>query len=357
MRPVRGQGMVGEPSARAAVLAAGRAAGAILLVLILPPTLFSRRRQPAYDEARRFVRQLHAQPITQLFTSRFFSDSLWNTRVYAVGSAIVAITLGMIQALIVERTNTPGRALVFLGAVISLGIPHVLYVVAWLLLLGRSGPVNELSAARRGLAASEPIDVYSMWGMILIEGVGFAPLTFLLMSAVLKVDRRLLRGSRDDERRPPLTTFWTVTLRMGLPGVLALLLLVFIRAFESFEVPALVGLAGNITVLTTDIYQSSIKEFRSVNRRISGAYSVCLLLIVALLLLWYNRLSRHAHQFQTITGKGYRPRVINLGRWRYLAAGPAAFSCSSSSLPLRMLVFASLQPFYEGVTADSLRTA
>ena len=63
-----------------------------------------------------------------------------------IGSAFVAIVLGVVQALIVERTNTPGRRYVFLGAVISLGIPHVLYVVAWLLLLGRTGPVNALIA-------------------------------------------------------------------------------------------------------------------------------------------------------------------------------------------------------------------
>ena len=56
----------------------------------------------------------------------------------------MAITLGVMQALIVERTNAPGRGYAFLAAILSLGIPHVLYVVAWLLLLGRTGPVNEL---------------------------------------------------------------------------------------------------------------------------------------------------------------------------------------------------------------------
>ena len=55
--------------------------------------------------------------------------------------------------------------------------------VAWLLILGRSGPLNALLNAWFGI---EPIDVYSMWGMIVIEGVGFTPLTFLLMSSVLK---------------------------------------------------------------------------------------------------------------------------------------------------------------------------
>ncbi len=62
----------------------------------------------------------------------------------------MAITLGVVQALIVERTNTPGRQYVFLSAVVSLGIPHVLYVVAWLLLLGRTGPVNDADRALHG---------------------------------------------------------------------------------------------------------------------------------------------------------------------------------------------------------------
>ena len=92
--------------------------------------------------------------------------------------------IGTVQALIVERTNTPGRNLALFGAIISLGVPHILYTVAWLLLLGRSGPLNDLIA----LITQQPqaINVYSMWEMILIQGIGFVPLTFLLMSAVFR---------------------------------------------------------------------------------------------------------------------------------------------------------------------------
>jgi iron(III) transport system permease protein len=131
------------------------------------------------------------------------------------------------------------------------------------------------------------------------------------------------------------------------------MLLIGIRAFESFEVPALVGLAGNVTVLTTEIYQSS-KNAAVPSWGESGAYSVCLLLIVTLLLLWHNRLAHHAHQFQTITGKGYRPRVIDLGGWRHATAGLLVFIfILVILLPVGILVFTSLQPFYEGLTTDS----
>src|SRR5580692_297903 len=328
---------------------------AILLVLILPPTLFLVATSLHTTRPDGSFGPFTLQYYGQLFTSPYFAGSLWNTVVYAIGSALVAITLGVTQALIVERTIAPGRGYAFLAAILSLGIPHVLYVVAWLLLLGRAGPVNGLIGFIGGGAGEGPaLDVYSMWGMIVIEGVGFAPLTFLLMSAVLRSTDASFEEAAMMSGAGPVRTFRSITLRMCLPGILALLLLVVIRAFESFEVPALVGLAGNVSVLTTDIYQSS-KNSSLPNYGLSGAYSVCLLLIVVLLLVWHHRLSRHARRFQTITGKGYRPRIIDLGRGRYLAAALLlATFLLVTVLPVGMLAFTSLQPFYEGVTAESL---
>jgi iron(III) transport system permease protein len=327
---------------------------AILLVLILPPTLFLVDTSLHATKPDGSLGQFTLQYYGQLFTSPYFAASLWNTIVYAIGSAVVAITLGVAQALIVERTNAPGRSYAFLAAILSLGIPHVLYVVAWLLLLGRAGPVNELIGLVRGAAGEGPaLDVYSMWGMVLIEGVGFAPLTFLLMSAVLRSTDASFEEAAMMSGAGPLRTFGAITLRLGLPGILALLLLVVIRAFESFEVPALVGLAGNVSVLTTNIYQSS-KNSSMPNYGESGAYSVCLLLIVVLLLIWHHRLSHHARRFQTITGKGYRPRIIDLGRGRFAAAAALLVTfLMVTALPVGMLVFTSLQPFYEGLTSES----
>jgi iron(III) transport system permease protein len=327
---------------------------AILLVLILPPTLFLIDTSFHLTNPDGSFGAFTLQYYRQLFASPYFATSLRNTAIYAVGTAVVAIVLGGIQALIVERTNAPGRRYMIAAAILSLGVPHVLYVVAWLLLLGRAGPVNALIAlAIGGGAENAPLDVYSMWGMVLIEGVGFVPLTFLLMSAVLHSTDPAFEEAALMSGAGPLLTFRAITLRMALPGILALLLLVFIRGFESFEVPALVGLAGNIGVLTTDIYQSS-KNSSLPDYGQSGAYSVCLLLTVMLLLVWHHRLAGNARRYQTITGKGYRPRVLDLGRGRLPAAGMLlATFMLVTVLPVGMLVFTSLQPFYEGVTLQS----
>ncbi len=315
--------------------------GAILLLVILPPLIFllvASVHTTNYDGS---FDQLTFRYFADLVGSATFFRALGNTAIYATGAAVVGIVLGVV----VERTNTPGRKYVFLGAVISLAIPHVLYVVAWLLIVARAGPVNQFFAMLLG-DGTFVIDVYSLPGMILIEGVSFVPLTFLMMSAVLRVTDAAFEEASMMSGANAVTTFWRITLRMGMPGVLALLLLSFIRAFESFEVPAIVGLAGGIEVLTTNIYQST-QAAMPPNFGQAGAHSVFLLCALSVLLFFYSQVSKHAHKYQTITGRAYRPRVIDLGRMRWfgtlLVVGILFLVIG---MPLLIILFASLQPFY-----------
>ena len=324
---------------------------ALLLTAVLPPVIFlvsASLHETLPDGAQgAFTLRFYQQ----LVSGRFFLPSLMNTFLYACGSAVIAISVGTAQALIVERTNSPGRKLAFLAAIISLGVPHVLYVVAWLLLLGRSGPVNEL--IENLFHQPQALDVYSLWGMMLIEGVGFVPLTFLLMSSVLRSTDASFEEAAMMSGASPLRAFSRVTLGMALPALCGLTLLIFVKAFESFEVPALVGLAGNVSVITTMIFQSS-RSAGAPNYGEAGAYSVCLVVILLALMVWQNRLSRDAKRYQTITGKGFRPRVIDLGGWRYVTSALlVTLFLIVTVIPVAMLAFTSFQPFYSGVSLEA----
>lgn len=323
----------------------------LLLFAIVPPTIFlvnaSFHETLPDGSPGAFTLRFYQQ----LVAGKLFIPSLVNTILYACGSALIAIVIGTTQALIVERTNAPGRKLAFLAAIISLGVPHILYTVAWLLILGRSGPVNDLLAAI--FQRPQMLDVYSLWGMMLIEGIGFVPLTFLLMSAVLRSTDASFEEAAMMSGASPLGAFMRISLRMALPALAGLTLLIFVKAFESFEVPALVGLAGNVSVITTMIYQSS-RQAGAANYGEAGAYSVCLVIILLGLMFWQNQLSKNAKRYQTITGKGFRPRVIDLGPWRYPASAILVllFLCVTI-VPVLMLAFTSFQPFYGGVSLEA----
>jgi len=332
----------------------------VLAALVLPPFVFLLKASVA--DAQRGGEWSLVNFESVLGSRRFLITSA-NSLVFAAGSAVVALAIGWTTAWIVERTNTPLRPLAYLTAIISLGTPYILYVTAWLLLFGKAGPVNQLYRSLTG-ASDVLINVYSMPGMIMVEGFLWSPLAFLLVGATLRNANPELEEAARVSGAGTWMTIRRVTLRLSLPSILALAMLVFIRAIEAFEVPALVGLPGRISVLTTDIYGDMVAQAPP---DIGGAsaLSVVMLALVLVLLAVYGRLSRHAERFATITGKGFRPRPFDLGRLRYAAAGILVLNFLLLLLvPIAMLAWVSLLPFYQPlsmaalarVTLDNYRT-
>ncbi len=288
----------------------------------------------------------------ELITGERFLNNCLNALIYAFGSAIVAISIGVVLAWIVERTNTPFKHWVLILSIVSLGIPSVLYTISFLMLLGKAGPVNQLLMVLLG--SEEPLlNVYSLWGMIIVEGIEFAPLSFLLLSSVFRSTDASFEEASMMSGANIFQTFNNITFKLAMPGILALIILIFIRAFESFETPALVGLPGGVAVLTTDIYES-IEEMPA-NYGQAGAFSIMLLLIVGVLLYFYNQLSRKAERFQTITGKGFRPRPLDLGKWRWMTLAVLIFLFFIIiGFPLGIVFWVSMVPYFDGVSMEAL---
>ncbi len=321
----------------------------LLLILMLPPVVYLVQVSLHTSKIDGSLGDFTARNYSAIFYNPRFFNNLVNTCIFAGGSALLAIVLGAIQAWIVERTDTPLRQFTFLTAILSLSMPQVLYTIGWLLLLGKSGPFNDLLRLYTG-EQDAPFNVYSMAGMILVEGLTWSPLSFLLLSSVFRSvdasfeEAAMMSGSSIGQ------TLRRVTLPLATPALLALLLLIVIRCFEAFEIPALVGSPGRVRVITTDIYDAVHKTIPA-NYGQAGAFSVMLFAIVVLLLQFYHRLNRHAERYQTITGKGFRPRVMRLGRLRYATAGVLVlFFIMLIALPVGIILLASLQGFYERVS-------
>lgn len=148
------------------------------------------------------------------------------------------------------------------------------------------------------------------------------------------------------------TTVRRITLRLLLPAIASMFLIMFIRGLESFEVPALLGLRGGIKVFTSRIWLA-IKLDR--NFGLAGAFAVTLLVISVAGIILYNRLTARAERFATVTGKAFRPHIIDLGRWRY-AAGAffILYFLFLVGLPLFILLWTSLNPFYSVPSVKAL---
>jgi iron(III) transport system permease protein len=323
----------------------------ILGALVVPPILFLLETSLADASG---AGGWSLKNFTEVLSGRRFLAIAANSLVFAAGSAALALVIGWINAWIVERTDAPFKPLAYLTAIISLGTPYILYVTAWLLFFGKAGPLNQLYRALSG-TSDVLIDIYSMSGMIVVEGFLWSPLAFLLAAATLRNANPELEEAARVSGAGVWATLGRVTLRLSLPAILALALLVFIRAIEAFEVPALVGLPGRISVLTTDIYGNMVAKTPP-DFGAASALSVLMLLLVLVLLAVYGRLSRHAERFATVTGKGFRPRPFELGTLRMTAGAVLVVNfVLLLVLPLATLLWVSLLPFYQPVGAAALK--
>ena len=202
---------------------------------------------------------------------------------------------------------------------------------------------------------TEPyINVYSLGGMIFVEGLLWSPLAFLLLSPVFRNSDASFEEAASICGAGLFSTLRHVTLGMARPALLALGLLVFIKASESFEVPALVGLPGSTRVLTSTIYQRLTLDMPP-DVGSASAFGVLLLVVMAVLLQIYGRVAAQTHRYQTVTGKGFRPRVIRLGRWRYAAGALiVAIPFVVVVLPLATILWAALLPYYQPFSIKAL---
>ncbi len=318
--------------------------GVVLCALVLPPLIFLVEGSVTMTSAGGVTR-FTLERFSAIVNQKGFLESTANSFIFAVGSAVLALFLGGTIAWLVERTNTPFKPLAYLTTIISMGTPYVLYVSAWLLLLAKSGPIN--SWYRQVTGSNDVlINVYGLFGMILVEGLLWSPLVFLLLGSTLRNFNPELEEAARMSGAGTWNTIRRITLKLSMPSVLALSMLVFIRAIEAFEVPALVGLPGRVHVLTTDIYDTMHLTMPP-DLGAASSLSVLLLVVVSILLYFYGKLTKNAEKYATITGKSYRPNQLDLGVWRYFAGGVLILNFTLLLiLPAIILIWASLLPFY-----------
>src|SRR4030081_847305 len=122
------------------------------------------------------------------FRQAWLSPPTWtvlgNTAIFALGSTLLAMTIGVFFAFMVERTDMPLKNFAFAVVPLTIAMPGLLYGIAWVLLLSpRIGLFNlgllALFGQDNGLLTSwahigfagAPIQPYSMLGMIFVDAI------------------------------------------------------------------------------------------------------------------------------------------------------------------------------------------
>lgn len=291
----------------------------------------------------------------EAYTSADALPLFGNSLVFAGCTALFSLVLGTFLAWMNERTNTPLKRLFYAITIIPLVVPSILFTVSWIMLA--SPKIGIINLVLQSLFQTDYVfvNVYSMAGMVLVDGLHYAPVSFLLMTAALRSMDPALEESAIMSGASITAVARRVTLPLVWPALLSVFLILFVRAIESFEVPALLGLPVGIEVFTSSIYEA-IHQYPS-NIGLASAHAITLLLVTSGGIYMQSRLSSRSGRYATVSGKGFRPRVMDVGRWRYLLSGLfLLYVFLVVVLPFVVLLWSSLQKYYSVPTWAALKT-
>jgi iron(III) transport system permease protein len=293
------------------------------------------------------------------FSSEFFFQSLLNTFIVSTGATAAAITLAVLFAWLIERTDMPLRGAAWVAVLLPLVLPGVLFALAWmLLLLPKTGLLN---VGLRALLTSMgwnfedgPLNIQSLGGLIYLGALRGVSTAFLMIVGLFRLMDPGLEESARISGAPPSVVFRKITLPLLAPALFAAATYSFVSHLDSFEAPLAVGLPAGIFVLATLIYFQAMLSVPG-DYGLSAAYAVLFMGIMAVMAFFYARLIRRSERFAIIRGRGFNPSRHRLGKWRFVALAIfVVYFLLTVAAPVLVLAWASLLPYYMAPSAQAL---
>lgn len=320
--------------------------GAILTVLVLVPFAFLGL---ASFKPTGFVTDpgFGLQNYVDVYTDKDTFGLIGTSILFSTTSTALAVAMGLLLAWIIERTDVPARPILRALVLLPMAIPPILLAIGWVLLLSpHIGFVNRLLVGS-GLFASAPLDVYSMPGMIGVQALSFVPSTFLILAPAFRNMDAALEEASFTSGAGTLHTVRRVSLPILQPAIVASAALLWIIGLLVFDVPGTIGLPAGIRVFSVQVYFGTHPAAGIPNYGAVAALSVVFVVVTLLASYFYLRATRNAARFTTITGRGYRPRALRLGPWRYGAlATVLLYLLLTGIAPIVMLLWESFSPYY-----------
>lgn len=289
------------------------------------------------------------QAYRTLFSDPFSYRTLLNTAVFSLVTVLTALLFGVPAAWIVERTDLPHKEWLFTLMTIGLLIPGFLNAMGWVFLLHpRIGLLNVALSSIPWMESAR-INVASPAGMGFVQGLGLAPLAFIMVAATFRSTNPELEEAAAVHGMGLIRSLVRVTLPLVYPGILAAGIYIFTIGLAAFEVPAVIGLSNRIFTFSTYLYMQVHPQEGLPRYDLAAAFGVVMMAVAGLLSWGYFRVLREGHRYAVVTGRSYRPKLVELQRasawlaWGFLGL----YFVLGQLLPLLTLLWNSLLRYFQ----------
>lgn len=308
---------------------------AAIIIQSVLPNLFALNPDPG----------LHLDALAQVFSDKGSYRAVFDSTTLALVTAAGATAIGAALAVLVRRTDLPGRAVVDLLVWVVFFTPSFLMGEAWTIFMLRGGTLDQYAHLPNAVITV----FFSPVGVAALLILKSFPFVYLAVSAGL-----IWLGSEYEEAaRIVGARRWQAWLRVNLPLLLPALLsgalIVFAETLSDFGTAATIAQNANVPLVTYSIYEA-INTF-PVNFSLAAALSLLLFIAIAVALVGQGRLVR-SRSYQVISGRARSAERIELGRWRFAAlAFVAAVALLAIIIPLGECALLSFQrAFGNGIT-------
>ena len=202
----------------------------------------------------------------------------------ALVSTLITLLVAYPMAYGMARAPKAWRATLVMLVILPFWTSFLIRVYAWIGILKKDGLLNQLLLATGVI--DDPLTILNtQWAVYIGIVYSYLPFMVLPLYAALERQDDTLLEAANDLGASPITAFWTVTVPLSLPGVLAGSMLVFIPAIGEFVIPDLLG--GSDTLMIGKTLWNEF--FRNRDWPVSSAVAVILLLILVVPIIIFQQ--------------------------------------------------------------------
>ena len=275
-----------------------------------------------------------------LFQDQRFYRALGVTVVTGLAATVLSCFFGLALAWIVARTDTPGRGWFDTLNLVPFFLSPFVGAVSWTYLAApNAGLLNHVVRAYLG-GPGDLFNIFSVGGVIWVLALFYTPYVYLFVIGPM----RRMDPALEDAARVHGAGFLHTVRHVTAPLMLPALVTKTTRA-GLFDVPLALASPRAIHTIPTTVY--SLVQYPSDFGRAAAIGMLVMAITVFFALAQRAYLSRRS--YATVTGKGYRPRTVQLGKWRYAALALELFYVTGGVvLPMIALIFVSLSSLWTG---------
>jgi putative spermidine/putrescine transport system permease protein len=229
----------------------------LLLVFVAPVLLMLPLSLHPYDAGAGISKAWTLANYASILTDEYFREIVYRTLALGFGVTSICLVLGYPLAYYIANAGPRMRLALTMLVIFPMLLNLVVRSFGWIALLANRGLVNNL-LIDLGLIESPIRMMFNLFGLLVGMSHIFLPFMVLMLVPAIQSVSRDVQDAASTLAASRARIFWSITLPMTAPGILAGSILVFVLTISALVTPRMLG-GPTYKVMATLIYDDFLQ--------------------------------------------------------------------------------------------------